>query len=99
MNDSNQYSGNKKKSGLKYIIIWIVALGLIFALVFLAGRHAAADMPLGLVEIQQPPHLPVQRRADARQPLGQILVDRGLADAVMRGGGADGAPVLDDVYG
>lgn len=35
MNNSNQYSA-KKKSGLKYVIIWVIALALIFVFVFLA---------------------------------------------------------------
>ena len=46
----------------------------ILALVFSACSHAAADMPLGLIDIKQLAHLMIQCRANRFQPLGEILM-------------------------
>ncbi len=54
-------------------------------------------MPLGLVQIQQLPHLGIQPRIDAAQPLGQILVHGAFGDAEACGGGADGGFVLKNI--
>ena len=43
------------------------------------GGSTAPQMALGLVAGQHGTHLPVQRRADAAQPHGNILVHGGLA--------------------
>lgn len=48
----------------------------ICALIFSACGHAAADMPLGLIDIKQLAHLMIQCRANRFQPLGEILVFR-----------------------
>ena len=71
----------------------------LFALVFTACGEAAADMPLRLVEIQQHTHLAVKPEVHTRQPLGEILVYCGFADAEFFGGSAHGAPVFDDIHG
>ena len=63
------------------------------------GGDAAPDVALGLVELQDLPGLEVESPVIERQPLGDILVDRGLADAELRGGGTDRRLVLDDVLG
>ena len=39
-------------------------LVLLFSFVFLPGGHAAADMALGFVQVQQLPYLAVQCRID-----------------------------------
>jgi hypothetical protein len=67
--------------------------------VFSPRGKPAADMPLGLVEVEQLSDLGIESRAAGRQTLGEILVHRGLADAEFRGRGADGAFVLDDIRG
>ncbi len=71
----------------------------LYALILAPGGKAAADVPLGLVEIQQHAHLPVQSRIHMRQALGQVLVYGGFGNAEFLRGGADGGPVLDDVLG
>ena len=43
--------------------------------VFSPRRHAAADVPLRLVAVQQLPDLLIERGVDLFQPLRQILVD------------------------
>lgn len=62
--------------------------------VFSPGGESAADVPLGLVLIQQRPYAPVERRMDLRQALRQILVYGAFADAESGGGGADSAFVF-----
>ena len=54
-------------------------------------------MPLGLVLIQQRPHLAIQPRGHMGQALRQFLVNGGLGDAEFLRGGADGRPVFDDI--
>ena len=56
-------------------------------------------MPLGLVAVEQLPHLLIERGVDLLQPLREILVDGRFGDAELFGGGADGGPVLYDVKG
>lgn len=46
------------------------------ALVFFPCGEAAAYVALGLVYIQEPARLSIQRRVDVRQTLGQILMFR-----------------------
>ena len=43
-------------------------------------------------------HLPIKRKIAASQPLAQILVNGGLADAKGGGGRADGRLMLDHVH-
>ncbi len=66
----------------------------LYPLVLAAGGHAAPDMPLGLVLVQNGLHLPVQHPVTGGQTLRQILMYGGFADAELFGGGADGGPVL-----
>ena len=71
----------------------------LFPLILAPRGKAAADVPLRLVEIQQCAHLAVKPGVHTRQPLGEVLVYGGLADAEFFGGGADGRLILDDVHG
>ena len=59
----------------------------------------APDVALGLVLLQHRLHLRVERAVIQRQALGQILMYRGLADAELFRGGADGRPVFYEVKG
>jgi len=54
-------------------------------------RHAAADVPLGLIQVQQLSHLRIHLRLEPGQPLGQILVHRGLGYAKLSCRLTDGA--------
>ena len=56
-------------------------------------------MALGLVLLQHRLHLRVERAVIQRQALGQVLMYRGLADAELFRGGADGRPVFYEVKG
>ena len=53
----------------------------LFSLILPAGGKAAADMPLGLVYIQEQTHLFIKPRIDPRKPLCQILMYCGFACA------------------
>ena len=66
--------------------------------VFFPRRQSAPDMPLGLVDIQQPPHLPVQPWIEPRQTLGKVFMYGRLRDAEPGGGLADGRTVFDNVH-
>ena len=68
-------------------------------LVLLPRGQSAPDMALGLVLLQHRLHLRVERAVVQRQALGQILMYRGLADAELFRGGADGRPVFYEVKG
>ena len=68
-----------------------------FVHIFLSRRHSPSDMPFGLVIIQNMLHLTCKRRIQFPQPLRQILVNGGFADAEFFGGGADCGPVFDNV--
>lgn len=54
---------------------------MLFSLVLPPGGQAAPYVPLGLVFLQHLLHLQIQRPVIGRQPLGQVLMHRGLADA------------------
>jgi len=69
----------------------------LYSFIFAPGGKAAADMPLGLVEIQQLTHLPIQARIHMRQTFCQILMYGGLRHAEFFGGGAHCCPILNDV--
>ena len=68
-------------------------------LVLLPRGQSAPDMALGLVLLQHRLHLRVERAVIQRQALGQVLMYRGLADAELFRGGADGRPVFYEVKG
>ena len=67
--------------------------------VFPAGGQSPADVPLGLVLLQDLLHRQVQRPVAEGQALGEVLVDRGLAQAELPGRGAHGGAVLYQVKG
>lgn len=67
--------------------------------IFPPGRESAADVPLGLVPVQQPAHLAVELGTQTRETLGQVLVDGGLADPENRSRGADGGFMFEKVHG
>lgn len=69
------------------------------ALVFLPRSQTAADVALGLVLLHHRLDLQIQRAVIQWQPLRQVLVDGGLADAELLGGGADRGPVFYEVMG
>ena len=69
------------------------------AFVFVAGSHAAADMPLGLVGVEHLLYLHIQAVIAPPQPFRQVFVNGGLADSELPGSGADGGVVFDDVHG
>lgn len=66
--------------------------------VFSPRRHAAADVPLGFVAVEQLPHLLIERGVDLLQPLREILVDGRFGDAELFGGGADGGVVGKKIF-
>ena len=68
-------------------------------LVFSAGGKAAADVALGFVFVQQRLYLQPQRPIVQGQPLADILVDGGLADAELFGGGPHRRLILYQVKG
>ena len=70
-----------------------------FALILSACGHAAADMPLGLVDIKQLTHLMIQCRADRFQPLGEILVYGAFGNVKLLCGGPYRCLVFNDVFG
>ena len=69
-----------------------------FSLVFSPGGQAAADVALGFVQIQQLPHLAVQRRVDLHQPLGDVFMYGRFGNAELGGGCPDGGFILDDIH-
>ena len=72
---------------------------LLFALILPAGGETSPDMPLGFILLQNLLHLKIQSPIKGREPLRQILVDGGFADAELFGGGTDGSTALYDVKG
>ena len=69
------------------------------ALVLFPRGQSAANVALRLVFLQHRLHLRVERAVIQRQALGQVLMYRGLADAELFRGGADGRPVFYEVKG
>ena len=55
-------------------------------------------MPLLLIYIQDLPHLLIEQMVILRQPLLQILVNRGFGDAKVLGGRPDRGPCFDHVH-
>ena len=51
--------------------------------ILLLCRHPAADVPLGLVDVQHLARLRRERRVDLRKALGDVLMYRTLADPEM----------------
>ena len=54
-----------------------------FPFVFLSCCHAAADMALSRVDVQDGADLGIKQAVALRQSLGKVLVDRGFGDAKM----------------
>ena len=69
------------------------------AFVFFPRGKAAADVPLCLVFLQDLSSLQVEGAVEVGQPLGDIFMYRGFADAEFTGGSAHGGAVFDDVGG
>ena len=67
--------------------------------VLFSGRHAPANVALGLVLVQYCFDLQVQRTVKGGQPVAQILVYCGFRDSEFPGGGPDGGFVFDNVKG
>ncbi len=67
--------------------------------VFHSCGLTAAEMTLGLVELQNRLCLGIQSRIQLTQPLGEILVYGGLADAEFFRGRADGTAIFGYVLG
>ena len=67
-------------------------------LVFSLGGHAAADVALALVFVQNGPGLGVEGGIALVKPLGQIFVDGGFGDTEVLGGGADCCAGFDHVH-
>lgn len=53
--------------------------------IFALCGHSTPDMPLGLVFVQNLPHLDVKVAVILRQPLGKIFMYRGFGDSEMFG--------------
>ena len=70
----------------------------LYAFVFSSGGHAAPDVALCPVLIQQRADFQVQRSAQLRQSGGKVLVYSGFRDTEFLGSGPNGSPVLDHVY-
>ena len=56
---------------------------LLFALILPAGGETSPDMPLGFILLQNLLHLKIQPPIKGREPLRQVLVDGGFADAEL----------------
>ena len=69
----------------------------LLSFILLARGHAAADMALSLVFFQHGFGLQIQLAVELRQPLGDIFMHRGFADAEMSGGTAHSGLMFDDV--
>ena len=70
-----------------------------FAAIFFPGRHAAADMALGLVLLQDCLDLQIQGPVQVREPFTDVLMYGGLTDVKFLGGLPHGGPSFDDVLG
>ena len=68
------------------------------ALIFSSCRHAAADVALGLVEIQHLPNLGIQGGIDRSQSFGEILVYGAFGDPELLCRCTDGSLVLNNVH-
>ena len=65
--------------------------------VLFSGGDPAADMPLGLIFIQNHFYLPVKARVNPGQPILEILMYGALRDAEGFGGAPDRGLVFDDI--
>ena len=72
---------------------------IVLLFIFHLGGHAAADVPLGLVDIKQLTDLMIQCRADRFQPLGEILVYGAFGNVKLLCGGSYRCLVFNDVFG
>lgn len=71
---------------------------LAFLLVLPLGSHAAPDMPLLLVFIQNGPDLGIQNGIALGQSLGQGFVDGGFGNAELPGSRADSGTGFNHVH-
>ena len=78
----------------------ILRLLFLFAsLVFPPRGQAAANVPLGLVAVQQRADFVIQRPVDTGQPRRDVFVHRAFADAELCRCGTDGAVVFHNISG
>ena len=67
--------------------------------ILLLCRHPAADVPLGLVDVQHLARLRRERRIDLREALGDVLMYRTLADPEMLCRLPHGRVIVNDISG
>ena len=67
--------------------------------ILLLCRHPAADVPLGLVDVQHLARLRRERRVDLRKALGDVLMYRTLADPEMISRLPQGRVIVNDISG
>ena len=67
--------------------------------ILLLCRHPAADVPLGLVDVQHLARLRRERRVDLRKTLGDVLMYRTLADPEMFCRLPHGRIIVNDISG
>ena len=67
--------------------------------ILLLCRHPAADVPLGLVDIQHLARFRRERRVDLRQTLGDVLMYRTLANPKMFCRLPHGRVIVNDISG
>lgn len=67
--------------------------------ILLLCRHPAADVPLGLVDVQHLARLRRERRVDLRKTLGDVLMYRTLADPEMLCCLPHGRVIVNDISG
>ena len=70
----------------------------LFPGIFPLGGHAAPDVPLLLVPVQDRSGLGVELGVVLMQPTGDVLVYGGFGNAEMPGGGPDGGTGFNDVH-
>ena len=70
----------------------------LFALIFPTGGHAAPDVPLPAVQVQNGPDLPIEQGIAVGQTLAQVLVYRGFGNAEMLRRSPYGGPGVNDVH-
>ncbi len=66
--------------------------------VLVAGGDPAADMPLRFILFEDMPYPPVKLRIHLAQPVGNVLMYRGLGYMKLPRGGADRRVVFNNVF-
>jgi hypothetical protein len=68
------------------------------AQIFLLGRQAAPDVPLGFVPVKDPPRLCSKAGVDVTKPLGDVLMYRAFAQSKFSGSVTDSGTCADNVF-